>query len=91
MLYEMLAGYLPYDHENIIDLAIMIRTDEPGEIEDVNKEVWPLVLGLLKKKPEQRLTLQDVIQKPIIKKVISDLIIEFPELYEAITKITGNS
>lgn len=46
-----------------------------------------LIEGLLKKNPKERLTLREVIEKPIIVKIINDLKNEFPEIAQTISDI----
>jgi serine/threonine protein kinase len=64
VLYEMIAGHLPFSGNNVIEL---IKKQEMPEIEGISAELQSLLTGLLTKDPLQRLSINDCIWKfPII-------------------------
>lgn len=65
----------------------MIREKEPLNIKHIDKQVKSLISGLLKKKPEERLSLKAVLEADVIKKSIQDLKNEYPELVSSINNI----
>ncbi len=64
VLYEMIAGHLPFSGDKF---KKQIKNQEMPEIEGISAELESLLKGLLKKDPLQRLSINDCIWKyPII-------------------------
>jgi len=67
ILYRMLSGKLPFDHENVIDLFKQVINEQPTPIEQLVPTVPPYVAAaikrsLAKKKEERFATMLDFLQ-----------------------------
>ena len=87
VLYILLSGSLPFSFENSslnsskesrieednnsLDLQYSIINNEPKEIENISKEGKDLLNKLLEKNPEKRITLEEILEHPWMKDIIS--------------------
>ncbi|HEY3234802.1 MAG TPA: serine/threonine-protein kinase, partial [Polyangiaceae bacterium] len=65
VLYEMLSGSTPFKDNDLIVVLTRLLTQEPPPLpEGVDREVADLVMGLLRKKPDERpQTAKDVVER----------------------------
>lgn len=64
VLYAMVAGHLPFTGNNIQHLFGNILNQDIVMPENVTDELWDLLQGMLKKDPEERLTVDQVFNHP---------------------------
>ena len=68
-LYYMLAGTQPFKANKIEDLKEIILKGEYEPIEDISKEANNLINGMLQLNPKKRLTIEEILKHPWLKKV----------------------
>lgn len=64
LTYELLFGYTPFYTQNKVKMFKAIRKKKPEFPEDADPDAVDLILGLLRKKPEQRFTFKNVKHHP---------------------------
>ena len=62
VLYELVTGELPFGSA-IGEAVRRILYDEPKRTEYISDELWDLIINMLKKKPQERITMKDVIKR----------------------------
>jgi len=62
VLYELVAGELPFG-ASIGETVRRVLYEEPKRPEGISDELWQLITDMLKKKPEERITVQEVIKR----------------------------
>ena len=63
-LFAMVAGQLPFYDDNIVNLAHMVREEEPEYPSQITDELRDLLTRMLDKNPETRITIEEVVQHP---------------------------
>lgn len=67
ILYAILQGYLPFYNSNINMLAIIICSNEPYFTSSMDPSARDLIIKMLIKDPEQRITLNEIKEHPFVK------------------------
>ena len=68
-LYYMIAGTQPFKANKIEDLKEIILKGKYEPIQDASEEVNDLINGMLQLNPEKRLTIEEILKHPWLKKV----------------------
>lgn len=64
--FKLAMGYYPFDSKNIDKLKLLIETTEPIYIDTVDPRLRNLFEGCLKKNPEERITIDELMKHPWI-------------------------
>ena len=67
ILYAILQGCLPFYHSNINMLAFIICSNEPYFTPSMDPSARDLIIKMLIKDPEQRITLNEIKEHPFVK------------------------
>lgn len=68
ILYALLTGYLPFDGGDLANTLRMVKKGEYFIPHEVSDESSDLIQRILQKKPEDRISMQDMFMHPLLKK-----------------------
>ena len=71
ILYVMTTGSFPFEGDTLQILSRKILTKNPSFPAQVSNEMKQLIIGLLQKDPDQRLTIEEILETPIVKNFLS--------------------
>lgn len=63
-LYVMLAGFLPFNYENVVDMANAITHKEPEYPSYISPDACDLLKRMLNKNEDERITARDILDHP---------------------------
>ncbi|PSN71063.1 Pkinase-domain-containing protein [Corynespora cassiicola Philippines] len=99
-LYCLMFGRIPFEKHGMIELYQSIRMDRPEFEVEVNEDFKDLILRLLQKDPEKRITMEEIREHPWVTRKGTDpllptsenvaVIVEPPTDEEVNAAITGN-
>ncbi|GMI60638.1 hypothetical protein ScalyP_jg10538 [Parmales sp. scaly parma] len=72
VLYELLTLTLPFEGETTVDLVRKIGFEPPpaqGPFVSAPKELWAIVIAMLEKDPEERITIEKILATPLMRRV----------------------
>ncbi|KAE8374784.1 hypothetical protein BDV26DRAFT_300021 [Aspergillus bertholletiae] len=68
ILFALLTSYLPFDDQDLSSTLRLVKTAKVEIPSNVSKEAGDLILKILQKKPEKRISMADVWKHPLVKR-----------------------